>query len=372
MRRLGGLVGVIVHQGKVDEISEHGGRVANDCDNSSKTWAQAYLYAVDKMQGGAVAIGSDFNGLAQEAGPRFGDEACHGSASQKAAQERAGARVSYPFAPHMLPGLLDRSTIGQRTFDYNTDGLAHIGMYPDFIQDLKMVGLRDEELKPLFSSAEAYIQMWERIERLNVAPPPVEIVYRKLTVRLRDVAHIDQPTTTAVDAEDSETHAPIVAGDVTVWDPTNGRTYRIGEPFTATLCRSVIKQHPDPAMPLRSVTDTAAECSRVAVNTFGRLPYLETDAHYTIDRLQTHWLRIEATKAFGSGVSSAQPAMSVSVADARTGEALTGTVRMNGAVVGKTGEIISYPACLNDHGQAMPCTGEVMVAGYPTETFRTP
>ena len=47
-------------------------------------------------------------------------------------------------------------------FDYNEDGLAHIGMLPDMIQDLKKVGLSDDALQPLFQSAEAYILMWEK------------------------------------------------------------------------------------------------------------------------------------------------------------------------------------------------------------------
>ena len=53
---------------------------------------------------------------------------------------------------------------GGRDFDFNLDGLAHYGMYPDFIQDLKNVGLNSEQLKPLFLAAEQYIKMWERAD----------------------------------------------------------------------------------------------------------------------------------------------------------------------------------------------------------------
>jgi hypothetical protein len=48
----------------------------------------------------------------------------------------------------------------KRTFDFNVDGLAHVGMLPDLIQDLSKIGLNDNDLTPLFRSAESYISMW--------------------------------------------------------------------------------------------------------------------------------------------------------------------------------------------------------------------
>jgi microsomal dipeptidase-like Zn-dependent dipeptidase len=58
---------------------------------------------------------------------------------------------------------LQRSTAGPlRDFDYNLDGLAHYGMLPDMLQDLKNVGLPSSALKNFFSSAECYIRVWER------------------------------------------------------------------------------------------------------------------------------------------------------------------------------------------------------------------
>ncbi|HEX4875084.1 MAG TPA: membrane dipeptidase, partial [Chitinophagaceae bacterium] len=53
---------------------------------------------------------------------------------------------------------------GGRDFDYNLDGLAHYGMFPDMIQDMKNLGLRDYQLRPLFLGSEQYIQMWEKAE----------------------------------------------------------------------------------------------------------------------------------------------------------------------------------------------------------------
>jgi hypothetical protein len=61
--------------------------------------------------------------------------------------------------------------VAARTFDYNDDGLANIGLYPDFIQDLRSQGMSNADLNPLFRSAEAYIEMWEKAE--DETPPDV-------------------------------------------------------------------------------------------------------------------------------------------------------------------------------------------------------
>ncbi len=53
---------------------------------------------------------------------------------------------------------------GNRDWDYNIDGMAHYGMIPDFIQDLKNIGIRTDQMMPLFSSAEEYIRMWEKAD----------------------------------------------------------------------------------------------------------------------------------------------------------------------------------------------------------------
>src|SRR5262249_29421816 len=47
------------------------GSIADDCRHSSKTFAQAYEYAVDVMRG-PVAFGSDFNRIAWQYGLAFG------------------------------------------------------------------------------------------------------------------------------------------------------------------------------------------------------------------------------------------------------------------------------------------------------------
>ena len=63
---------------------------------------------------------------------------------------------------------LQRSVAGQREFDVNLDGMAHYGMFPDFLQDSANVAraaAAPELIPPMFRSAEMYLQMWERLEK---------------------------------------------------------------------------------------------------------------------------------------------------------------------------------------------------------------
>lgn len=65
-----------------------------------------------------------------------------------------------------LHKLVYRGTVNGRAytrdFDFNIDGLAHYGMVPDMLQDLKNIGLGRSELGSLFNSAETYIRAWEK------------------------------------------------------------------------------------------------------------------------------------------------------------------------------------------------------------------
>jgi microsomal dipeptidase-like Zn-dependent dipeptidase len=79
-----------------------------------------------------------------------------------------GKPLAYPFTITGMPPeagyKFGRQQTGQKEFDFNEHGLAHIGLFPDFLADLTRVGLSEGELRPLFRSAETYIKMWKRIE----------------------------------------------------------------------------------------------------------------------------------------------------------------------------------------------------------------
>jgi len=134
--------------------------ITDNCRHSSKTFAQMYTYAVDKM-GGRVGMGSDFNGVAGHFGPRFGSDACGGDAGERSRQLRANNKLAYPFTLDQF-GTFSKQKSGPKTFDYNTIGMAHVGLLPDFVADLQAIGLSDTDLDPLFRSAEEYVKLWER------------------------------------------------------------------------------------------------------------------------------------------------------------------------------------------------------------------
>jgi len=57
----------------------------------------------------------------------------------------------------------------RRDFDVNLDGMAHYGLLPDFLQDMRNQGLAIEDFAPLFRSAEDYVQVWEKCRRRAAA-----------------------------------------------------------------------------------------------------------------------------------------------------------------------------------------------------------
>lgn len=173
IRQMGGMVALILNQGKQDEIDTWRGQrqtvIEHHYGNTSETWAQAYLYACEQMRGCPVGFGTDFNGMLCPTGPRFGPDAGAGGTDVQIGPDNP---VHYPFTALTSGQQLDRSVVGNRTLDINNDGLAHIGLLPDFIADLEAIGLSDADLDPLLRSAEGYIQLWEKAERNK--PGPVE------------------------------------------------------------------------------------------------------------------------------------------------------------------------------------------------------
>ena len=51
---------------------------------------------------------------------------------------------------------LDQQTSGERVYDINSDGMAHYGLYPDWIEDLRMIA-GDQIVKEMGRGAEAYL-----------------------------------------------------------------------------------------------------------------------------------------------------------------------------------------------------------------------
>ncbi len=104
----------------------------------------------------AEGFGFDLNGFAGAPGPRFGDESGCGSPQSDP--------ITYPFMSYAGDVTFQAPQLGSRAVDFNTEGMIHVGLIPELIEDARRDGVSDEDLEPLFRSAEGYVRMWERAE----------------------------------------------------------------------------------------------------------------------------------------------------------------------------------------------------------------
>jgi hypothetical protein len=105
-----------------------------------------HLNWVDDRYYFGFGYGADTNGLGGQGTPRNPDE---------------DSDVDYPFT---APGgaLVDKQVSGTReAYDINTDGVAHYGLYADWIEDLR-VQAGDAIVDDMLRGPEAYLQVWER------------------------------------------------------------------------------------------------------------------------------------------------------------------------------------------------------------------
>lgn len=125
----------------VDKLTRNGHRPRND------------RFKVGPFGGSGFA--SDVNGIAQLA------------SNPGTPEQEAGL---YPFTSIDGRVRFDKQRTGDREFGlYDGRGVAHYGLYPDQIADMIRNSDRDpaqidDAVNQLFTSAEAYLRMWERIE----------------------------------------------------------------------------------------------------------------------------------------------------------------------------------------------------------------
>ncbi|MGE0787694.1 MAG: hypothetical protein AB7S26_18610 [Sandaracinaceae bacterium] len=109
----------------------------------------------------AEGFGFDLNGFAGAPAPRFGDDSdCSDPQSNP---------ITYPFTSYAGDVTFDEPHVGNRTLDFNEEGMITIGLLPELIEDARHDGVTDATLEPLFRSAEGYIRMWERAEQRAAA-----------------------------------------------------------------------------------------------------------------------------------------------------------------------------------------------------------
>ncbi len=120
---------------------------AGDSTGFVDKWRQHLAWADPRYYFG-FGYGADINGLGAQGDPRGADVA---------------NPVTYPFKA--LGGVTVRKQrSGKRVYDINVDGVAHYGLYPDWMEDLRKVAGADGDAisADMARGAEAYLQMWER------------------------------------------------------------------------------------------------------------------------------------------------------------------------------------------------------------------
>jgi hypothetical protein len=117
-----------------------------------------------------IGYGADMNGFGNQGRARPGNEA---------------NPVVYPFRSFDGGVSLDKQRSGSRVFDINTDGVAHYGLYPDWVEDLRKIA-GQAIVDDLARGSEAYLQMWERAD--GIRPKTCVPARRRVTRRgLNDI-----------------------------------------------------------------------------------------------------------------------------------------------------------------------------------------
>ncbi|WP_432116588.1 discoidin domain-containing protein [Streptomyces sp. S1] len=105
--------------------------------------------ALRAKYGVGLGYGTDMNGVGGWPGPV-------GAGAPNA--------VKYPFRSVDGGSVLDRQVTGQRVWDLNTDGAAHHGMVPDWIEQIRLTPGGPGVVDELASGAESYLTTWKATE----------------------------------------------------------------------------------------------------------------------------------------------------------------------------------------------------------------
>jgi microsomal dipeptidase-like Zn-dependent dipeptidase len=141
---------------EITAIGRYGGIVApklrqmavaapGDVKGTAETFLSAYRHVRNLLPDAPIPFGTDLNGFAGMPRPR-----------------RGGVSLEYPFTAPVTGTVLDRGRLGRREFDINSDGVAHVGLLPDFVALLLRHDLSEEEARPILDSALGYVRTWER------------------------------------------------------------------------------------------------------------------------------------------------------------------------------------------------------------------
>lgn len=130
---------------QLDTIARLGGLMGVGWENTNaQGFLTNYRISLAAMGNRQIAFGTDINGLVKAPGQGVTDIYASG---------------------------LTKCQTGTRTWDYRTEGVAHYGLFPDFLQDLRNLDMRSEERSALFSGAEYFVRMWEKCEQQKTLIP---------------------------------------------------------------------------------------------------------------------------------------------------------------------------------------------------------
>lgn len=121
-------------------IQRLGGMIGLGHGDNANGFLSAYRKVLSLTGNRQVGIGTDVNGFHPLPGP-----------------PPVNGRITYNNG-------LSRYTMGAKTWDFNTEGMAHYGLFPDYIRSWEAAGLTQAEKNVFYSSAEYFTQMWEKCE----------------------------------------------------------------------------------------------------------------------------------------------------------------------------------------------------------------
>jgi microsomal dipeptidase-like Zn-dependent dipeptidase len=134
-------------QDQLRQLYKFGGMAAARADTAPALAARVEELKADRSKHHffGVGLGTDTGGFSSLPGPR---------------PDAAQTPVSYPFRALYCNVRVQRQQSGTRSFDLNTDGVAHYGLIADLLADMQQHG-GGKAVRSLFRSAEAYLRMWE-------------------------------------------------------------------------------------------------------------------------------------------------------------------------------------------------------------------
>jgi len=291
------------------------------------TWLSEYNTAVGLMPTpGAVAFGTDLNGLVI------------------APAARPGSHVVYD-------GSFPKSALGSKQWDYNVEGVAHYGLLADFVRDMRTAprgaSLVDNYLN---HGAEYFYQMWQRIEneKGRVGTPNIAMEQRTPVTVVRAPG----------DTVPSNAKAPAPVRGAVVVNAPPGETPHPGvAPGAAatTAPAAAPAAAPAPGAP-------KASPARVAVPVTAAAPVAAMPASPARPGPQ---LKLRVSQ--GLGTVKGTYWVLITAVDSATGVMHPGIVTINN-VKGATGQKVTFKECMTN-GVPTKCIGTVTVTNYPEVKF---